>query len=201
MRNVEAKTFDGRLEEISVAGRALRVQLEIFHAAVVQDDDLDVLAADIDDHMRIFVELQRRLGMGDGFDQRYVGVENVFENVFRVTRSRDAENFQFCVLRFDLAAQVLEHFDRVLDRVAVRELVGLAENVAVFVQQYSFGRSRAAVDADETADGASCLKNGGREFLVAIGFFEDLEVGGLFDQAFAAGLGFLFLAAEVDIVS
>ena len=101
----------------------------------LQDDELDVLPADVDDHVRIVVELQRRLGVRDGLDQRHVGVQHVFEDVLGVSGRADAQHFQLRALSFHLVAQVLEHLDRVLDRIAVRELVGLAENVAVFVEQ------------------------------------------------------------------
>src|ERR1700733_10613361 len=33
--HVEAEAFDGGLQKISIAGRALRVELEVFHAAVM----------------------------------------------------------------------------------------------------------------------------------------------------------------------
>ena len=157
------------MQEISIARRALRVELEIFYAAVVQDDDLDVLAAHIDDHVRIFVELQRRFGVRDGFHQRDVGIQNIFQNVFRVAGGRDPEHFQLRVLRLHLPAQVLEHVNGVLNRIAVRELVRLAENVAVLVEQHGFGGGRAAVNADEAADGRVLLEHGGSEFLAAIG--------------------------------
>ena len=53
LRYIQAEAFHRQLQKISVAGGALRVELEIFHATVVQNDDLDVLAADIDNHVRI----------------------------------------------------------------------------------------------------------------------------------------------------
>ena len=107
----------------------------------MQDDDLDVLAADVDDHVGIFVEFQRRFGVRDGLDQGHVSLENIFQNVFGIAGGGDPENFEFRVLVFHLGPQALEHFDRVLDRIAVRELVGLAENRAVFVEQYRLGGS------------------------------------------------------------
>ena len=73
--HLHAEAFGGRLQEVSVARGALRVQLEIFHAAVFEDDELDVLPADVDDDVRILVKLQRRFGVRDGFDQRHVGIE------------------------------------------------------------------------------------------------------------------------------
>ena len=48
----------------------------------------------------------------------------------------------------------------------------------------------------------SLLENGGREFLAAIGVFENVQIfGAIFDQALAAGLGLFFLAPEVDVVN
>ena len=152
--DAQAESFRGGLQEVSIARRALRVQLEIFHAAVVQDDDLDVLPAHIHDHVRIFVELQRRLGVRDGLHQRHVGLEHIFQNVLGVAGGGHAQHFELGALRFHLSAQVLEHLDRVLNRIAVRELVRLAEDVAVFVEQHGLGRSGSAVDADEAADRA-----------------------------------------------
>ena len=150
---VQTETLSCRLQEISVARRALRIQLEILHPAVVQNDDLDILPAHVDDHVRIFVKLQRRFRVRDGFDKRHIGVENIFQNVLRISGRCHAQNFQFRILCFDLPAQVLEHLDRVLNRIAVRKLIRLAENVAVFVEQNGFGRGRSAVDSDESADG------------------------------------------------
>src|SRR5262249_55380264 len=90
---LHAKALGRRLQEVSVACRALRVQLEVLHAAIFEDDEFDVLAAYIDDDMRVVVELQRRLGVSDSFNQSDIGVQYIFENVFRVTSSSDAEDF------------------------------------------------------------------------------------------------------------
>ena len=57
--HVVAKSLGGGLQEISVAGGALRVELEILHAPVVQNDDLDVLTTHVHDYMWVLVELQR----------------------------------------------------------------------------------------------------------------------------------------------
>ena len=105
----------------------------------MEDDDLDILPTHIDDDMWIFIELERGFCMRDGLDEGDIGVEDVFQNVLRVTCRRDAQNFQLGILRFHLAAQVLEHLDRVLNRVAIRKLVRLAQDVAVFIQQDGFG--------------------------------------------------------------
>src|SRR5215472_11431079 len=54
--NGNAQRLRGGLQEIAVAGRALRVELEVLDAAIFKDDQLDVLAADVHDHVRILVE-------------------------------------------------------------------------------------------------------------------------------------------------
>src|SRR5262249_32079331 len=46
----------GGLQEIAVAGRALRVELEVLDASIFQDDELDVLPADVHDHVWVLIE-------------------------------------------------------------------------------------------------------------------------------------------------
>ncbi len=74
--------------------RALRVQLEVFDAAVLQDDDLDVLAADVADHVDVLVEVQAGLGVRDGFDQRGIGADHVLQNVLGVAGGADAQDLR-----------------------------------------------------------------------------------------------------------
>ena len=97
--DLQAEPFRGGLQEVAVARRALRVQLEILYAAVFQDNELDVLAADVDDDVRIVVKLERGFGVGDRFDQADIGFQNILENVFGVAGGCDAENFEFRALR------------------------------------------------------------------------------------------------------
>jgi hypothetical protein len=85
----------------------------------VQDDDFDVLPAHVDDDVRIFVELESRFRVCHRLDQRYVRVQNVFQDVFRVASGSDSENFQLCLLRLYLPAQILKHLNRVLNRISV----------------------------------------------------------------------------------
>ncbi len=132
--HLHAEAFRGRLQEVAISRGALRVQLEIFHAAVFQNDELDVLAADIDDDVRIVVELERRFRVRDCFHQRDVGVQNILENVLRIPGGANAENLERGALALDLLPQLLEHLDGILNRIAVRKLVGLAENLAVLCQ-------------------------------------------------------------------
>ena len=91
-RHVES--LRGGLQEVAVAGRALRVQLEVFDAAVLQDDDLDVLPADVADHIDVVVEVQAGLGVRDGFDQRRVRADHVLQNILGVARGAHAQDLQ-----------------------------------------------------------------------------------------------------------
>ena len=91
--HAQTKSLSGRLQKISIAGGTLRIEFEIFDAAVVQNDDLDVLPTHVDDDVRIFVKLERRFGMSDRFDERHVCVQNVFQNVFRVAGGRNSQHF------------------------------------------------------------------------------------------------------------
>ena len=127
------------MEEVSVPRGALGVELEVFYAAVVQDNDFDVLAADIDDHVRVFVKLERGFGVCHGFHQGDIGLQNIFQNVLGVASGRDTQHFELGMLRFNLAAQALEHFNRVLNGIPVRQLIGLAKDVAFFIEQDRFG--------------------------------------------------------------
>ena len=139
MLNREAETLGGGLQEVAVSGGALGVQLEIFYPSIVQNDQLDVLATDINDHVGIVVKLERRLGVRDGFDQGNVSFEDILQDVLGVAGSPDSQNLKVRVLCFHLLAQVFEHVDSVLDGIAVRKLIGLAENVSVFIQQDGLG--------------------------------------------------------------
>ena len=101
----------------------------------MQDDDLDVLPTDIDDHVRIVVKLQSRLRVRDGFNQGDIGLQHIFQNIFRVARRGHAKHFHLRALGLHLAAKTFEHVNGVLNRIAIRELVRLAQNVAILVQQ------------------------------------------------------------------
>ena len=85
----------------------------------MQDDDFDVLPAHVHNHVWIFVEFEGRLGVGNCLHQRHISIENIFQDILRIPCGRHAQHFQFRVLTLDLGAQILEHLDRVLDRIAV----------------------------------------------------------------------------------
>src|SRR5262249_35416956 len=100
----DPKRLGGRLQEIPVPGRALSVQLEVLDAPLAQDDELDVLSADVHDYVRVFVVLNGRLGVRDRFDQGRVSGQHVLEYVLRVSCRADAEHLQGRALGLDLVA-------------------------------------------------------------------------------------------------
>src|SRR5581483_329774 len=188
------------LQEIAVSGGALGVELEIFNAAVVQDNKFNVLPSDVHNDVGIVVELQRRLCVRDGLDQGDVGLENIFQNILCVTGCANPQDLELGSLGLDLPAQVFEHLDRVLDRVAVRELVSLAKDVAVFVQQHGLSRSGTTIDANEATHGRVSLKACWRKLLSLVLLPEEIEFFGIADQALAARLGLFFLASIFDVM-
>ena len=130
----------------------MRVQLEVLHAPIVQDDELNILPANVYDHMRIFVELERGFGVRNGFNQRHVGLQHILQDVLRVPGRAHSQHFHSGILRFDLLAQVFEHVDRVLDGIAVRKLIRLAEDVAILIQENCLCGGRAAINPHKASD-------------------------------------------------
>ncbi len=163
-----AEAFRGRLQEVSVPRRALRIQLEILDPAVFQDDELDVLATDVDDDVRIVVELERRFGVRDGFHQRHVCVQHILEDVLRISGCSYPENLERGAFGLDLLPQLLKHLDGILNRVAIGKLIGLAKDFASFAEQDRLGGGGSAIDADKTRDRLAGQKLRWDELLPAV---------------------------------
>jgi hypothetical protein len=118
----------GRLQEVAVAGRALGVEAEVFDAPVLEEDDLDVLAAYVADDVHVREEVQSGLRVSHRLDDRGVGRKNILENVLGVAGHSEAADLQNRSLRGDLFFQVLEDGDGVLDGIAAGKLVGFGED-------------------------------------------------------------------------
>src|SRR5208283_128234 len=199
-RHVE--TLRGGLQEVAIAGRTLRVEFEILHTAVLQDDDLDVLAAHVADHVHVVVEMQAGFGVRHRLDQSRIRADHVLENVLGVAGGADAQNLQLGALVENLPIEFFEHLDGVFDRVAFGKLVGFCQNAALVVlgDQHRFGGRRSAVDADETFHHFARLKSRRHEFLVPVFALERVQLGVILGQAACAtALGFLLVAAYLDI--
>ena len=167
----------------------------------MQDDQLNILSSDINDDMGIVVELERRFRVSYGFHQRYVRFEHVFQDVFCISGSSHPENFHPRILCFHLLAQVLEHLDRVLNRVAIRELIGLAKDVAALVQQDSLRGGGTTVDSNKSRHSSAALEVGRHEFLATVGLLERFQLGLIFDETTRTRLGLLFLPTVLDVMN
>ncbi len=80
--------FRDALKESTVARRALRVQPEVSDRLLAQQHDFYVASADIANHVGVGEEVQSTVGMGDGFDHRHIGAEDVLQQVLAVTGDR-----------------------------------------------------------------------------------------------------------------
>lgn len=103
----------------------MRVELEVLHVAVLQDNEFDILTAHVDDHMWVVIELERGFGVCDRLNQCHIGVENITQDTLRISRGAHSKNFKRCTWTFNLLAQLGEHVNGVLNGIAVGELIRL----------------------------------------------------------------------------
>ena len=170
----ESEAFGDCLQEVAVSGGALGIQLEILDPPVFQNDQLDVLPAHIDDGIRALVVVQRGFGMRDGFDQGNVGADDVPQRVLGIPGGCRSQHLDPRALRFDLAAQLFEDLDRVLDRIAFGKLIGPGQDFAVQREKHGLGGGGSAVDADEASRGVSRVEFGRHERRRRIGLQKGL---------------------------
>ena len=71
----DAELIGHRLQQHAVAGRALVRQAEVLDVAVLHEQDLDVLPADVADDVDVAEEVRRRHHVRDGLDDVRVGVD------------------------------------------------------------------------------------------------------------------------------
>ena len=114
--------------------------------------------------------------MGHRFHDGGVGVEHVSKNVFSVTCRTQAHDAQRRALFLNLLPQIAEHVHGVFDRIALGELIALHQDALVFIKQYGFRRSGAAVDPHEALDHLPGLELRRHKFLGLISFFERLKL-------------------------
>jgi hypothetical protein len=146
-----AERLRRRLKEVAVARRALRVESEVLDAAVLQEDQFDVLSADVDDDVGIAIFPLRRFGVRHGFGDRDIRPEHVVQDVLRVAGGAGASDLDARAVALDRCAQLRNDVDGILYRVAERQAVRLREHRAVFAEQDAFGRRRARVEPQEHA--------------------------------------------------
>src|ERR1700722_1998400 len=195
-----AKTFRSRLQKVAVSRRALCIELEVLHPAVLEDDQLNVLPANINDDVRIVIELKCRFRLLNRLHQSHVCVHHILQDVFRVSGRAYTQNLKRGAFALDLFPQLLEHLDPILDRVAIRKLAGLTKNFALLAQQDRLGGSGTPIDADKTRNRLAWQEFRGDELFLAVFLLESHQLGVFCDQAFAAGTRFFFCPAVVDVI-
>ncbi len=127
------------MEEVPVAGGALSVQLEVFDLAVFQDNHLDVLAAHVDDHVRVTVVVEGGFGVGHCLDDCDIRGERVFQHVLGVARCSNSGNVQDCALVLDGRSEVGQYVLGVSQRVPFGKLVRRRENGPFSVHEDALG--------------------------------------------------------------
>ena len=138
--------------------RAAVRQAEVLDVAVLHEHHLDVLPADVADHVD-----RREPALGahhvrDGLDDVRVGAERALEHVAGVAGDAEAGDLERRALVGRPLPHLGEHVLHVLDRVALRERVDLLEDVLVLVDEHALRRRRAAVEADHAAVGLAGLE-------------------------------------------
>ena len=137
--------------------------------------------------------------MSHRLDECRVGRQHVLQNVLRVSGRAHAEHFERRPLRLDLFAQLVEDVDRVLDGISFRELIGLAQHVAVGRQQHALGGGGPAIEPDERRNliaGGKCCR---REPLGRVMTLEGLELFRRGAQTAPAGRRLLFQPTHIDV--
>ena len=113
--------------------RARVREAEVGDVAVLHEQDLDVLPADVADDVDVAEEVHRAHHVRDGLDDVHVALHALLEHVGGVAGRAEAHDLELGALIGDERLELREELLGVLDRVALRELVGLAEDLAVLV--------------------------------------------------------------------
>ncbi len=187
------------MQEVAVARRALRVELEVLDAPVLQNDEFDILSTHVADDVRFRVEVKGRLRVRHRLDDSHIGAQHVTQNILGITGRAYAQQLERSALRFDLLAQVGEHFLGVFERVALGELVALHHDFAVFAQQDGLGRGRPPVDAHEGPHLFARLESARDEFLGLVALFERVQLVVCPVETCRTFFLFLFEATNVDV--
>ena len=149
----DAERVARRLKEHAVAGRAAVRETEVRDVAVLHEQDLDVLPADVADDVDVAEEVHRAHHVRDGLDDVHVGANALFEDVGRVAGGAEAHDLELRPLLLDPFAELREELFGVGDRVPARELVGLREDLPVVPRdEDGLRRRRAAIEPDDRLD-------------------------------------------------
>ena len=104
LRHRQAELIGHGLEQHPVAGGAGVAELEVLDVAVLHEQDLDVLSADVADHVDVAEEVHRAHHVRDGLDDVHVGEHALFEHVGGVAGGAEADALERRALGLDLVA-------------------------------------------------------------------------------------------------
>ncbi len=93
----------------------MRVEPEIGHCLLTEQHDFHIASADIANDVRIREEMQGCGGMGNRFDHRHIGADDVLQQILAVAGNGKCADFLIAGLS-DLA----KHFLCIFDRIAAR---------------------------------------------------------------------------------
>ena len=145
----QAELVGHRLKQHAVAGGALVGQLEGLDVTVLHEQDLDVLAPDVADHVDVAEVVGGTHHVRDRLDDVDVGTNALLEHVCCVTGCAKAKDFDLGTLGAHAAPELAEELLAVLNGVALRKGVRLHQDFALFAEQDGFGGSASSVEADD----------------------------------------------------
>ena len=143
--------------------RARFVQRDVADAAVLHEEALHILTADVEHEADIGAELLRRAQMGKGLDLAAVRVERRLDDRLAVARRHCARNMR--TLGHN-GVKLAQGADDRLERRAVIAAVGRVEELLVAADRDELRRRRACIDAD--ADRAAVVRKLRAFYLVAV---------------------------------
>ena len=139
------------LQQHAVARGALIGETETLDHAVLHEQHLDVLAADVADHVDIVTAVFHRAHhVRHRLDDVGVALHGLVQHIGRITGGAKAQHLQRAALLRDLGTDARQQLPGILDRVAFGQLVYLAQHLSPFIEQHRLGTGGAAVQADET---------------------------------------------------
>jgi len=199
LRDGQTELIGHGLQQHAVTGGALIAELERLDVAVLHEEDLDVLTADVTDHVDVAEVVTRAHHVGDGLDDVHVGAQALFEHVGRVARGAEAHDVEVRALGLDLLLQLGQELLHVADGVALGQTVGLEEQLAVFTYEHGLARGAAAVEADHGAHEVALVELGLVERGDAVARLEGRELVRVGSQRRARRLAEALLAPFVDV--
>ena len=141
-----------RLQQHPVTGGTLVGKPETLDHPVLQEQHLDVLTADVADHVHVVAAVA--LGahhVGHGFDNVGIGLQRLIQHIGGITGGAETEYLEIATAGPDLVAQFGQQAFGIVDGIAPGQAVGLDQQLALRVDQHRLGAGGAAIQADIAA--------------------------------------------------